>query len=252
MGEGAPDLRQFEIKEDTQETRDAAVLDEVRKRIDIENLSEKLKTVLGEEKIIESLGSLLVKLRDQIKSFDSVISDDSSGRLVALFMKSTIENATDKNIPTYFVQGRKGLADKREDFLTAKKDELGKTLVVTEFIEKGSNIKSMMESFEKLGVDFSVASAQIKNPIDNYNETFQVDKLTYGQQSKYTLLYRRPEYSGVIPDPRNVHPKKRLVSDDYKNGRYEKSHAQQDVNDARADIQVLVEELSPLLVKSIS
>ena len=201
--------------------------------------------------MIESFGSLLVKLRDQIKSFDSIIGDDSSGRLVSLFMKSTIENVADKNIPTFFLQGRKGLTEKRKKFLTGKKDGLGKTLVITEFIERGGNIKNLTKPLEELGIDFQVASAQIKYPLEKYNETLPTNKMVYGQQSNYTLLHRRAEYSGVIPNPRSIHPKKHLGSDEHRAEQYGSTHAQQDINDARADIKVLVQELSPLLTQSI-
>lgn len=152
---------------------------EVRKKLSrLGNINELAKKVESPftSNIIESLARLVIKLERDLPSYDTILSDDTGGRLPSLFLRKIIDRVRSKNklelVKTYFLAtGRHGLIKKDEavkNFLASKKKEIGKALVVTEYIESGDSIVKIMKLLEELGINFDVACVSAKYGEEGY------------------------------------------------------------------------------------
>ncbi|MCK4968751.1 MAG: hypothetical protein KAS12_06880, partial [Candidatus Aenigmarchaeota archaeon] len=95
---------------------------EANKKIDgtinFDQLVDKMKTMLFKKKeLIRSLARLVLELKERITDYDTILSDDSSGRLVSLLLRKIInkqrEKSGKKGIKTYFLTAGRVLETKK-------------------------------------------------------------------------------------------------------------------------------------------
>jgi len=202
--------------------------------------------------IIEALARLTLELGDRFGQYDTIISDDASGRLMALLLKDIADRKRkekDKSSTRiFFIAGGQ---HKKEDiepaieavekFIMRRRDELGKTLLVTEHISSGKSTTRLINILEDQGIDFDVATISIF-PYPDSPTSFDYklrSRLYYGEISTTgDSLWKQTLPAGVhkvLEGPPQAHPVK---------------HEQYDpalVKQAREDIKLLGEELYKLI-----
>jgi hypothetical protein len=204
---------------------------------------------------LNALAHLIVELKDQIPHYDTILSDDASGRLISLLFRDIIKEKRDEQktepLQTYFIAGGRGSRRAGDDeinkFIEDRKAKLGRTLLVTEYIDSGMSIGELIDILEKQGIDFDVATVSISDPIYAYNEKIQ-KHLYYGTVGKEGLnFYGEQKFAGV----------KKPVTGEYKKGPHPVSvfdnidtwvvddHTH--ISQARKDVKIVAEELSKLV-----
>ncbi len=143
----------------------------IEKVLDIEALRGGVRSEFITPEVIRALARLTLEIGDQLKNYDAILSDDASGRLVALFLRRLVDKerrgVKKGPVKTYFVAtGRHGLPQVTaavEGFIRDKSREgvMGKTLVVTEFISSGRSIWRLIEILKKQNIDFDLATVSI-------------------------------------------------------------------------------------------
>ncbi len=244
------EIKGQEIKE--QEAQNAEVPrpelteEQIREKLsklgDIEELAKSVRDPFKPSSI-KALARLVIKIESDLPSYDTVLSDEASGRLPSLFLSKIINNARLKNgqdsLQTYFITaGRYQDPEKAKavkDFLASKKDKIGKALVVTEYICTGAVIQGLVEAMKRLGINFDVAAVSINEE----NDIIKNNHIRYGTiQSEGSLGtsgglgFYRHFASGVIKD--NTDPSPHLEA------RY--PYDRGDINRARKDIDFLAKE----------
>lgn len=238
-------------------------------KIDINKLTDGLETfIFKEPNLIEALVNLVIKLESKLPNYDTILSDDASGRLVSLMLRKIIKNKRaelKKKPPQIFflATGRHSRGEEEinlavNEFISKKsKKNLGKTLLVTEFIFKGKSISSIIEILNKNKVDFDLAAVSILRDPATYQDLnkdvkniFQ-NKFYYGQIGDAAMdIYKTFEYSGVYKDPSKTSPFPSKYSpkayEPYTN-LYDPSYVET-VNQTRKDIKVLADRLSDLII----
>lgn len=238
-----------EIKAEKQLTDEDAELI-INKKIDVESLVLKMKTSLFRlnPETIRALFKLVFKLKDNLARYDAILSDDASGRLPSLFLEKIVnkkrKDGGQKPVHTLFVaSGRHGdpaIEDSVAKFISAKKEILGKTLLVTEFISSGRSIESLIEILKKQGIDFDIAAVSIASNPGDYGKNL-TQNLTYGSIGfAGGRFYNLPEYAGVYKKSGTKNSPHPLVY-------YEKGVQKTDMRNAREDIKILSEEILKVL-----
>ncbi|MGC9048982.1 MAG: hypothetical protein ACP5IX_02080 [Patescibacteria group bacterium] len=206
---------------------------EIQKRLtrlgDLDKIAEKIefpfKPNLSNRKpseVIEALACLVIKLERDLSTYDTILSDDVSGRLPSLFLRELINRIRSKAgkepVKTYFLAAGRywWLIEKDKairNFLVGKKKEIGKALVVTEYIESGHGITRLMELLKELGINFDVAAVSADSNSADYIQKFGniFKKVRYGKEcSRIGLSFHsaRERYSGVRKHPESIsaHP----------------------------------------------
>ena len=167
--------------------------------------------------VIEGLATLVLKLESKLDEYDTIIGDDVSGRLIALFLRRIIKaKRQEKDLPppqSLFVAGgrTKFQAGKIRDYLDQKKDKIGKTLLVTEYISSGAGISWLAEIMKELGIDFDLATLSIMNSPSYYDNLPGISgRLYYGDSEKRAgvFFYNRKGLTGLrkTRDPRDLLP----------------------------------------------
>lgn len=203
--------------------------------------------------MVEDFKRLLLELEKDLVNYDTIISDDSSGRLPSLVFRKIINRKRkEAGLPeakTFFVaSGRhnfKAIEEDMLDFLKSKKKEAQKVLLVTEYIFTGRSIEELVKLLEKAEIDFDLASISIEftpksNNYDGFNFNF-LNHLRYGGVNEGGLFFYGHGGSGVIKDEyagrdtKNIHPIKNL------------GVLQRTVNRSRKNINLLADALYPLV-----
>ncbi len=167
-----------------------------------------------EKNLIEAMATLVLRLESKLIEYDTVIGDDVSGRLMAMFLRRVIKNLkVDKKSPnTFFVAAGRLKSDasksKIENFFETKKESLGKVLLVTEYISSGKGINLLLEIIENVGIDFDLSALSICYNLDYYQQEFPLisKRLFYGcigQTGFY--FYNRKYLTGVKKDADKEH-----------------------------------------------
>ena len=236
-----------------QETQSAEVLrpelteKQIKKRLsklgDIKELAKNVSDPF-QPYSIEALARLVIKVESDLPSYDTVLSDEASGRLPSLFLSKIINHVRLKNgqdsVQTYFIAtGRHHNPEKEKaikEFLVSKKDKIGKALVVAEYISTGTGIGWLIETMKMLGINFDTAAVSI----DKENDIIKNNHICYGTartDGVFGALVGGLEFydhlaSGVVKnriDP-SPHPEVR-----HPNSRYF-------INRARKDLDFLAKE----------
>ncbi len=222
----------------------------IGERIDVKSLSSKMRTDLFKNNpdTVESLVRLVFKIKDNIKDYDTILSDDASGRLPSRLLEKIINQKRKENgqklVHTLFVaSGRHGdpnIESAVGKFIAAEKEALGKTLLVTEFIDSGKSIKNLIEILEKEGIDFDIAAVSMACDPNDYNQNW-TQKIKYGSIGfAGARLYNKPEYAGV-------YKKGGIENPPHPNIYYKKGEKKTDMQNAREDIKILSEEILKIL-----
>ncbi len=168
-------------------------------------VNKEIKSLFIKKETIKALQSLVLKLEKNLPNYDTILSDEASGRLVSLMFEKIInqkrKEQNKERANTFFVtSGQHGdpeLWNSLDKFIRERKSALGKTLLATEYIESGTSIMSLIEILEKNGVDFDIAAISIDNPPNEYNDKL-INHLYYGKVGKEGLaFYGKPTYAGV-------------------------------------------------------
>ena len=114
------------------------------------------------------------ELKEEIPHYDTIISDDVSGRLVSLFLREVINKEkieiNEQPVQTYFIAGvsscyeddfNKAKVKKIEEFISLKFPSIKKALLVTEFIANGNTLNPIVKNLEKQDISFDIASVSI-------------------------------------------------------------------------------------------
>ena len=247
----------YENREGLQESFDRKDNREAKKRIentlDIEALAKKL-TVFDNESLIESLARLVIELEDKITEYDTILSDDRGGRLVSLFLRNIInkkrKEADKDQAQIYFLSGGHHYSLKVksaiENFIAKKKQTLGKTLLVTEYIASGQVIESLVNILKSEKIDFDIAAVSWDWKEWKGDDREEVlANLKYGKRGSIGLKFWNAgssEFGGIDKgydrkktDDKLAHPIRSLERDPKL------------MKQARDDIKILSRELSKLL-----
>jgi len=215
-------------------------------------LMDKMETpMFRKADMLGDFGQLVEKLKDKLAGYDTILSDDTSGRLVSLVLRQVInearrkEGADEGEVKTYFLAvGRHDRAEifgKVRDFLVSKKDEIKKALMVTEHIATGDSIKKLIDIAEAAGIDFDLAALSVQTAPAGYNDKIS-KRLYYGSKFSMSGLAfygnSKKAYSGIEKDTNSSnspHPTKRSPS------------SPKDITAARRDAEKLAKALEVLL-----
>ncbi|MCK4968502.1 MAG: hypothetical protein KAS12_05580 [Candidatus Aenigmarchaeota archaeon] len=201
-------------------------------------------------KTLVNLIDIIYSRKDKSINYDTILSDDASGRLVSLFVKKVIDKERKanqkKSINTYFIASGRYLTSQHKrtlkEFIKSKKAKLGKTLLVTEYISSGRGMASLIKILKEVGVNFDLITLSVKNN-PKYYKFVSLDLFRKLKDNGYASigtvglrLWNKYMYSGVIKDltKDSPHP----VVSDVRDSRRIKA--------VREDINLLVEKLSKL------
>jgi orotate phosphoribosyltransferase len=169
----------------------------------------------------EALARLLLEIRDKISDYDTILCDDTSGRLPALFLKKIMDKKREEQgkdpVRLKFVAAGKHhgpLFDKIQEFIKEKKREENwqKVLVVTDHIATGESMRKLVDILEEENIDFDIAAVSTYR--EKRDKTFEQNpcndpkvlrKLYFGaslNENEIMLppFYKRPERAGVTKD----------------------------------------------------
>jgi len=195
----------------------------VMSNLDIEDARKNLPISSNNEikdKTIESLARLSFELKDKMPRYQTIIGDDASGRLIALYLREQINEKRTrlrkKPVQTYFLRGGKSLTFEEKDavknFISQRKDQFGKTLLVTELISSGNGIYNLFRELTDQKVDCDLASLVVldgffANSLDpeDYDEKVVSElkkRLMYGTHCYLPMeVFYQKNYNGVRKRP---------------------------------------------------
>lgn len=195
----------------------------IASHIDLEKLKHELDSksvfMYKDGYVLDALARLVTELKDKLSHYDTIVSDDASARLVSLIMRDIVKEKREvrgeKSPQIYFIAGERDepekSAEKIDAFIADHRDQLKKTLLVTEYIATGEHIKTLIDALERYSIDFDMGAVSISKPIYKYAPQIQ-NHLHYGMAGTAGLgLYDRQESAGVVKafsleDEQGPHP----------------------------------------------
>ncbi len=222
---------------------------EIEQKLDVEEIINNIscwdsKTA---KQLVKSFAHLTVKLKDDIPYYDTIISDDASGRLISLFFKDVINKNKRKynkedTVSTYFLTPKRGRNKKVnkaiQEFIIEKSTEMEKVLVVTEHIDSGGSLRPIIKSLEEQeDIEFDIASISI-NKYFKLPEELE-EKVKYVSKSSDGLIFHNSAFTGIKrndEEKESIHPSKRGGDD-----------TQKFLTQAREEISFLANEISNLI-----
>lgn len=143
---------------------------ESKKGLPVTNLTEGIENIRIKD-VALYMFKLARELKERALGYDTILSDDASGRLVSLFLKRVFDGLRKKqNQPPvgirFIASGRWLSAEKPhaiKDLLFENKEKLGKVLLVTEYIETGKSIAKIVKILNSFGIDFDLAALTVSN-----------------------------------------------------------------------------------------
>lgn len=228
----------------------------IREKVNLQSIEDELDTLRvsphenpidpfnKKEGVVKAAARLVLELRDRLPHYDTILSDDASGRLVSLLLKRIIDRKKEelggKKTATFFLaSGRHSSTaiDKSiRKFIGKKKNELGKTLLVTEYIETGKSIEKLAKALKEKHIDFDIATLSIERLPQHYGESEFPRHMYYGALGKQGLsFYDQENFGGVTKGERGPHP--------VKSG----SAVRSDVERARKEVIIIADKLGNLL-----
>lgn len=221
----------------------------ISEKIDIDSLSKKLIIDFQgkQEEIIKSFARLALELKNKMAGYDTILSDDVSGRLVSLFLKDLIDRKrAEKNrslSKIYFLPGQisLGIPDEQlEKFIENKKYQIRRALLSTEYIGSGITMKTFVDLLEDAGINFDIAALSLIKDPEYYDPRIST-RLIYGGINKAGLVFYGADFMGVEKKISDENPLfGRLVLD--------KTAIPKNIKNARQDIKTLASELWPLVL----
>lgn len=227
------------------ELTEEEIKEKLSKLGDIEELRKKMHSPFSRDSVtIEVLARLVIKLESNLSTYDTILSDDASGRLPSLFLRKLVDHARlkidEEPVKTYFLAtGRHSNIEKDKAikrFLLNKKNEIGKALLVTEHIASGDSIIRIMKLLNELGINFEVACISACGFSEDYVEKFGdiFKKIYYGENKSRvgSAFYDYADSAGVSKDSSSASPHPEVY----------RSANKGDVARARKDANFLAEE----------
>ncbi len=212
--------------------------------VNFEELTSEIKLgFLKERRVVYSLIDLVGRLKEKIPNYNTILSDDASGRLVSRFLRHIVNKKRaelgEELVPIFFLAGGRhsNTGSMKEQLRKAMKKRGGdfkKTLLVTEYIETGRNISSLVQVLEEAGIDFDVAAVSVAINPEAYKNNLS-KRLYYGSIGDAGLSFWR-KGTGV-----HVVSGSEVESAIVRNK--EEPEKQAYVNQARIDIKVLAEKI---------
>lgn len=242
----------LEIARSTSEYRrmdDAKAARIIGTTIDFDKLSRSITSwPLGDEEFLRSMARLALELKDDLPSYDTIISDELSGRLPTLILRKIIdkkrkEQGNTTPLTTFFLLGGGTRSPENQSaiagFIRKKSKSFGKVLLVTESISSGRSAEEFAELFNKNGIEYDVATVSILKEPETSNYPHSVkSKVRYGIAGRNsTSVTHQPGVVGATKRQGNYpHPSRKGEIIFSKN-----------VVKAREDIAVISEALYPLV-----
>ncbi len=194
--------------------------------------------------IVESLTFLVKELKEELKEYDTIISDDVSARLPTLFFRDIVNKKKKQEdlepVNTYFLTPKRGRSKKVNEgiynFISGKK--IKKALVVTEHIDSGLSLKPIVKALKENHVVFDIASISktgffVLNVLDPNIRAIS-ENLTFYLKGNDGLLFHKIRFSGVqkdIEENDSIHPTKSIQSPEHR----------KEMIQARKDIALIAE-----------
>ena len=188
---------------------------------------------------IEYLARLVLELRERIFQYDTILSDDASGRLPSLLLRKIINKTRDTSIPVYFLAGGHGLAKRAEQieaFLKKKKGELGKVLLVTEYVFTGLSMTNLTDILKKVGIVFDVASVVVSGT------TKYEGNIIYGNMGGSDAFFYNKTESGV-----SKYGERDTAEEDLSHPQRHYTEDSKEERLVREDLDIIAQELVKLL-----
>jgi len=216
---------------------------------DASALAQTMETeVFRNEGTLQIFESLVNELRDKLSTYDTILSDDASGRLVSLVLRKIINKCRNKDgktpVHTYFLASGKHYTDtimpKIKTFLGDKKTDIKNALLVTEYIESGQSIEKLTKIIDELKIPFDIATLSIADSPNNYDTQIS-SRLYYGEQSiKGIQFWGKRLLTGVQKDQNidSPHPVKTSAFNP------------EQISAARRDVKRLADALMPITGKN--
>jgi adenine/guanine phosphoribosyltransferase-like PRPP-binding protein len=169
----------------------------------------------------EALARLLLELRDKISDYDTILCDDTSGRLPAIFLKKIMDKKREEQgknlVRLKFVAAGKlysPLFYKIHEFIKEKNKEENwqKVLVVTDHIFSGESMRKLVDILEEENIDFDVAAITAyrekhdkKYEHDPCKDPKILQRLYFGSaisenEASFSPFYQKPRATGVTKD----------------------------------------------------
>ncbi len=170
-----------ETSADTADERNGAVL---------LKLSEHLKSNLDTPEVLSACYELCKKLAADPAKYDTIISDDASGRLPSLLLKEILDQLRIRqNLPPlkiWFLSAGRNRLEQREaiaKFINQHLDDLHHALIVTEIVDSGESMKNFSQIFKNFSLLPDIASVSaVVDP--SYYQGLFVNQLIVGQQGR--------------------------------------------------------------------
>lgn len=235
----------------------------IDRKIDIKKLVEKLNfpTWRYDTTLLKTIARLVLELKESIAQYDTILSDDASGRLISLILKKVADSAPQREnkppIKTYFLAGGRhafyGRKQPLARFLQSKRNEFGKALLVTEFIDTGTSLSKLSGLLDEFDIDHDIAAVSAREDyINKLDDAADEREHTHDKliKIKGRLHYGAIDSSGaVLHDNRMSGVKKsRTLSADNQKIIKDDRVAQKTINESREDISKIASEFTKLLM----
>ncbi|MEK7508752.1 MAG: hypothetical protein AAB568_02755 [Patescibacteria group bacterium] len=241
---------------------DASEEEKLKKKIEESSFNSEINRLISEEivshrlgnlSVIESMAILALKLEKDLLNYDTIISDDASGRLVSLFLRELVDKKRKESgkpdVQTYFISGGAEGITKKEEFLRGKKDKLGRVLLVTEYVVTGEHVGALACLLEKLGVNFDMAALSAVMP-----KKYGDKKIIFGSKGSVGIdLWNYPQVAGVYTKVGGIkkhvlHPRhiRHITKEDPESTVF---FEQETINEARQDIKDIAQVVAEKLLK---
>ncbi len=152
----------------------------------LEALAGRLRSNFQSIEVLQSCYELCAQLARDPGRYDTIISDDASGRLVSLLVKSVLDRTRErkglKPLNLRFVAGGINRSDQKiaiREYLAKHHSEFGRILLVTEIVDTGDSMRNLLRLFADFKLSPDVASVSIAKLPDKYHVLFS-NKLIYG------------------------------------------------------------------------
>jgi hypothetical protein len=229
------------------------VLEEGVDWIEIKELPIETKRI---KEIVPQLKNLAGKIIESKKKYDLILSDDASGRLVSLFLKSVLDEVQQKRGGSkpdlkFVAAGRhmnQEVFNGIKEFLRKISPE--RMLLVTEYIETGRGMEKLIDIIQELNIKFDIASvsvSEVDGGLRRVSEMIKDDpdqELYFGEIGKGAIaLYGQAQMSGVVKLTNisdSPHPLR--YRDFLKDNKNMREDAQAQINKTRKDLHVLADQ----------
>lgn len=178
-------------------------------RKEVENMVEDLNSPFqGSVEGVGALANLIKKLENRLDDYDTILSDEASGRIPSLILRQLINKKKletgNERVRFRAVSGGRVLEHVKDSVrehlsdLLQQEGGFGKTLLVTEYINTAQGITWLAEILDELGVDFDIAAISANKSANRYDDVVS-DRLVCGFQGSREGVdfYGQSRSSGV-------------------------------------------------------